>query len=57
MELKWSVPQYRDKLLHHLGGLHVAMNFTEAIGDPEDSFGLAEVWVKRHTTKLSGLTS
>ena len=27
MELKWSVSEYKDILIPHLGGLHTAMNF------------------------------
>ena len=27
LELKWSLPQYQDKLIPRLGGLHVSMNF------------------------------
>ena len=44
MELKWSLPQYQAKLSPRLGGLHVSMNFLEAIGDHMNGSGLADVW-------------
>ena len=46
MELKWSVPEYQDKLLPCQGGLHVSMNFLKAIGDHMNGSGQAEVWVE-----------
>lgn len=46
MELKWSVEEYRDKLIPRLGGLHTAMNFLKAIGDHMAGSGLAEVWLE-----------
>ena len=46
MELKWAVPEYQNKLIPRLGGLHVAMNFLKTTGDHMDSSGLAEVWVE-----------
>jgi len=68
MELKWSVSEYRDKLLHRLGDL-VAMNLTKALRIVLDQLkcGLRVVCLgkalwkpirpERHTTKLWGLTS
>ena len=44
MELKWSLPQYQDKLIPRLGGLPVSMNFLKAIGDHIYGSGLADVW-------------
>ena len=44
MELKWSLPQYQDKLIPRLGGLHVSMNFLKAIGDHMNGSGLDVVW-------------
>ena len=44
MELKWSLPQYQDKLIPRLGGLHVSMNFLKAIGDHMNGSRLADVW-------------
>ena len=46
MELKWSVPEYLDKLFPRLGGLHIAMNFMKVIGDHMDGSGLEEIWVE-----------
>ena len=46
MELKWSLPQYQDKLIPRLGGLHVSMNFLKAIGDHMNGSGVADVWWK-----------
>ena len=46
MELKWSVENYRDKLIPRLGGLHTAMNFLKAIGDHMAGSGLGEVWLE-----------
>jgi len=45
MELKWRVPEYQNKLIPRLGGLHISMNFLKAIADHMDGSGLAEVWV------------
>ena len=67
LELKWSHPQYQDKLIPRLGGLHVSMNFLKAIRDHMNGSGLDVVWGRwdclgralynlfwseRHTTKL-----
>ena len=46
MELKWSVPEYRKRLIPRLGGLHISMNFLKAIGDHMSGSGLAEIWVE-----------
>ena len=46
IELKWCVPEYRNKLIPRLGGHHISMNFLKAIGDHMDGSGLAEVWVE-----------
>ena len=40
MALKWSLPQYQDKLIPRLGGLHVSMNFLKALGDHMNGPGL-----------------
>ncbi|KAJ8893112.1 hypothetical protein PR048_005695 [Dryococelus australis] len=32
MEIKWSVPEYLEKLIPCLRGLHISMNFIKAIG-------------------------
>ena len=41
MELKWSLPQYQDRLIP---GLHVSMTFLKAIGDHMNGSGPADVW-------------
>ena len=46
MGLKWSVPEYQNKLIPRLGGFHISMNFLKAIGDHMDGSGLTEVWVE-----------
>ena len=46
MELKWSVEEYKEKLIPRLGGLHTAMNFLKVIGDHMAGSGLAEVWIE-----------
>jgi hypothetical protein len=46
MELKWSVQEYKDKIIHRLGSLHTAMNFLKAIGYHMSGCGLIEVWLE-----------
>ncbi|KAJ8886123.1 hypothetical protein PR048_012332 [Dryococelus australis] len=46
VELKWSVPEYQEKLIPCLGGLHISMHFIKAIGQHTGGSGLAEVWLK-----------
>ena len=46
MELKWSIPEYKELLIPRLGGLHTAMNFLKAIGKHVQSSGLSEAWVE-----------
>ena len=46
MELKWSIPEYQNRLIPRLGGLHISMNFLKAIGDHMSGSGLAEIWVE-----------
>lgn len=43
MQLKWSVPEYQNKLIPRLGGLHISMNCLKVLGDHMDGCGLAEV--------------
>ena len=45
MDLKWSIPEYRDKLIPRLGGLHISMNFLKVIGQHMKDSGLCEAWV------------
>ena len=46
MELKWSVADYKEKLIPRLGGLHIAMNFLKVIGDHMAGSGIAELWLE-----------
>lgn len=43
MDLKWSVPRYKDSVFPRLGGLHIAMNFMKCIGDHMNGSGLHEI--------------
>jgi hypothetical protein len=40
MDLKWSVPRYKDSVFPRLGGLHIARNFMKCIGDHMNGSGL-----------------
>jgi hypothetical protein len=40
------VPEYQDKLVVLLGGLHISMCFLKTIGDHMNGSGLAETWVE-----------
>jgi hypothetical protein len=46
MDLKWSVPEYRERLVPRMGGLHIAMNFLKCIGDHMSGSGLYELWME-----------
>ena len=46
VELKWIVPEYQEKLVVLLGGLHISMCFLKAIGNHMNGSGLAETWVE-----------
>lgn len=46
MDLKWSVPRYKDSVFPRLGGLHIAMNFMKCIGDHMNGSGVHEIWVE-----------
>jgi hypothetical protein len=46
MDLKWSVPRYKDSVFPRLGGLHIAMNFMKCIGDDMNGSGLHEMWIE-----------
>ena len=46
MELKWSVPEYKDILIPRLGGLHTAMNFQGCLGQHMQDSGLGEIWTE-----------
>lgn len=45
-EFEWSVPEYQDKLVVHLGGLHISMCFLRTIGDHMKETGLVDSWVE-----------
>ena len=45
MELKWSVEEYKDMLIHCLGGLHIAMHFLGVIGRHMSESGLIDPWI------------
>jgi hypothetical protein len=44
--LKWAIPDYQNKFIPHLGGLHISMNLLKTIGHHMSGSGLAEVWVE-----------
>jgi hypothetical protein len=46
IDLKWSVPRYKDSVFPRLGGLHIAMNFMKCICDHMNGSGLHEIWVE-----------
>jgi hypothetical protein len=47
IDLKWSVPRYKDSVFPRLGGLHIAMNFMKCIGDHMNGSGLHEEYQNR----------
>lgn len=46
VELKWAVPEYQEKLVVQLGGLHISMCFLKTIGDHMKGSGLVDSWVE-----------
>ena len=44
VELKWAIPEYREKLVVQLGGLHISMCFLKTIGDHMKGSGLVDSW-------------
>lgn len=46
MELKWTVPEYKDILIPRLGGLHTTMNFLKVLGQHMEDTGLFEVFTE-----------
>ena len=44
IDLKWSIPEYRDKFIPRLGG-HISMNFLKVVGQHMKDSGLCEAWV------------
>ena len=43
MELKWTVPEFKDALIPRLGGLHISMNFLKVIGQHTEDIGLVSM--------------
>lgn len=46
VELRWSNPLYRERVVLRMGGLHISLNFLTAIGQHMNGSGLYEVWVE-----------
>ena len=46
MELKWTVPEYKDTLIPRMGGLHISMNFLKVTGHHMEDSALVEVFVE-----------
>ena len=46
VELKWAIPEYREKLVVQLGGLHISMCFLKTIGDHMKGSGLVDSWIE-----------
>ena len=46
MELKWTVPEFRRRLIFRLGGFHTDTTYQNTIGDHMHDSGLKEMWVK-----------
>ena len=42
MQLKWSVPEYRNVLIPRLGGLHTSLNFLKVIGQHNARFWIVD---------------
>jgi hypothetical protein len=47
-----SVPEYRERLVSRMGGLHIAMNFMKWIGDHMSGSGLYELWMECELLRL-----
>ncbi|CAB3991622.1 Hypothetical predicted protein [Paramuricea clavata] len=46
VELKWAIPEYREKLVVQIGGLHISMCFLKTIGDHMKGSGLVDSWIE-----------
>ena len=44
-ELKWLIPEYKERLIPRLGGLHISMNFIRIITHMSGS-GIKQVWIE-----------
>lgn len=46
IDLKWTIQEYKDKLIPRLGELHFSMNFLKVIGQHTKDCGLADAWAE-----------
>ena len=46
MEMKWGIPEFNEKLIVRLSGLHISMNFLKVIGKHMSACGLYETWIE-----------
>ncbi|CAH3166947.1 unnamed protein product [Porites lobata] len=46
MELKWTLPDYKDTLIPRLGGLHTSMNFLKVLGQHIQDSELPTIWIE-----------
>ena len=46
VELNCAIPEYKDKLVIQMGGLHTSMCFLKATGNHINSSGFLEAWVE-----------
>ena len=46
MEMKWRFPEFNEKLIVRLGGLHISMSFLKVIGKHMSGSGLYETWIE-----------
>ena len=46
MKMKWRFPEFNEKLIVRLGGLHISMSFLKVIGKHMSGSGLYETWIE-----------
>ena len=46
MQVKWMVPEYKDRLIPRLGGFHILLNFLKVIGQHMKGCGIHDAWVE-----------
>ncbi|CAG9814726.1 unnamed protein product [Phaedon cochleariae] len=46
LELRWSSPEFKERIILRMGGLHIAMNFLHTIGQHMAGSGLSEIWLE-----------
>ncbi|CAG9818890.1 unnamed protein product [Phaedon cochleariae] len=44
--LEWSSPEFKERFILRMGGLHIAMNFLHTIGQHMAGSGLSEIWLE-----------